>query len=154
MKKILVRTLHLYSDGSYEEVLPSTTPTTGSSLEDKISQIEASITLDEIFNSVATSRRIQFNIAVYIMAREFYKRGQRANAIDIAIKLVAAHQKVTHQTVVDKAYRQLSLSSSEYRRLVDEAINHNSKELQKILLENVGRATVNGDVELIHKYLD
>lgn len=141
MKKYLVKTINYYSDGTYEEI----------SLE-KSSNDELIKKMEEIFSEPSSSRRIKINVAIYIAAK-YFSDMKDDDAISHALTYVAENQQVTRATVADKSFRQLEMTASEYKLLLNDALQGKSNKLKERLKKYSGTRTHKYDIELIEKYI-
>lgn len=142
--KRLVKTIFYYDDNTFEEVI------NGNDLNDPNNLTKEDI-LEEIFSDIKSGKRIQINVALYRLLKEYYKGDD--TKINDAMNDIARYQNITRSSVVDKVLRQLNLTSVEYRGIVTKALNNDSEELKGKLLNNLGAYTQDGDKELIEKYI-
>lgn len=149
MGKKLIKTIFFYSDGSFKEEKADNTDT--SNFYDESGEAFNDL-LDVIFGEIDASRRIQFNTAVFVITRAIFYEHPR-EAINIAINLAAEHQDVTNQTVTDKLYRQLDLTSTEYKTLVYDAIKNKSPKFKELLIKYAGKNSVDADVSMVEHYI-
>lgn len=145
LKKELLKTIKFYSDGSYEEILES---------QEEAEENELNKKLDDIFSNPVASRRIKFNVGAYIVAKNFADKNNN-DAINNSLSFLAKYQGVTRQTVVDKTFRQLNITSTKYKIIMAEAIykDRNTEQLKKLLLDYVGTRTEVADKSLIEKFI-
>ena len=141
----LIKTILFYNDGTYEEVLPEET-------EQVQSWFNIDVELHSIFSNQTTSRRIQYNVAVCVLCKQFYNEGC-SDYIKKSFNYLKDFTHVTYQTVTDKTFRQLNLSSAIYSNLIINYVEHNNGEIKTKLLEKIGTHTADADRRLIEQYL-
>lgn len=144
MKKI-VKIIKFFNDGTYEEVLQAET-------EQVQSWWNIDVELNLIFSSQTTSRRIQYNVAVCILCKKFYSEGY-SDYIKKSFNYLKNFTHVTYQTVTDKTFRQLELSSATYADMIINYVEHNNEEIKTKLLEKIGTHTEEADRKLIEQYI-
>ena len=141
----LIKTILFYNDGTYEEVLPEET-------EQVQSWYNIDVELHSIFSNQMTSRRIQYNVAVCVLCKQFYNEGC-SDYIKKSFNYLKDFTHVTYQTVTDKTFRQLELSSAQYNELIINYVEHNNENMKTKLLEYVGTHKADADRKLIEQYL-
>ena len=141
----LIKTVFFYNDGTYEEVLQE-------EREEVQSWYNIDVELDSIFSSQTTSRRIQYNVAVCVLCKKFYSEGC-SDYIKKSFNYLKDFTRVTYQTVTDKTFRQLELSSAQYNDLIINYVEHNREEIKTKLLEKIGTHKAEADRRLIEQYL-
>ena len=140
----LIKTIFFYNDGTYEEVVPEETV----QMESQSIDVE----LNLIFSSQITSSRIKYNVAVCMLCKKFYQEGY-SDYIKKSFNYLKDFNQVTYQTVTDKTFRQLELSSAQYSDLIINYLEHNDAEIKTRLLGKIGTYKAEADRKLIEQYL-
>lgn len=140
----VIKIIKFFNDGTYEEVVPEEIV--------QVNNQEMDVELNLIFNSQTTSRRIQYNVAVCVLCKQFYNEGC-SDYIKKSFNYLKDFTHVTYQTVTDKTFRQLELSSATYSNCIINYVEHNNEEIKIKLLEKIGTHTADADRRLIEQYL-
>lgn len=144
MKK-LIKQISLFSDGTFEEKI----------FEENENTPEISVheLLDEVFRTPAVSVRIKVNIAIFILSKTFYTFSPNDYFIK-AVEMVANYQNVSRATVYDKIYRQLNITASGYKKLLQNAIeNDKITDFKNFLKQFSGTRTFEDDNNLIDRII-
>lgn len=141
--KILIKKIYFYNDGTYTEE--------NFDFKD-IDTNENSKKITEILKTPSISRRIAYNLSIYLKSKELYKSDE-INFLNDAVNIIARDINVSNSTILDKLYRQLNLKSYEYKKNLIKALNGNTYEFKKLLLKNVGRNSKEEDERIINEII-
>lgn len=109
--------------------------------------------IKEILDSPFISRRIAYNLAVYLKCKELFTNYNKYDPINEAFKIISKKANVSIQSIQDKAYRQIELDSQSYKRYIIEALNGDTTKIRNTLLGKVGRNTSDYDEKVINEVI-
>lgn len=119
--------------------------------EQKLNEYDKKI--EEILTSPLISKRIGYNLCVYLKALDLMINYNKCDQINEAFNIIAKKAGVTIQSVVDKCYRQLGISSGIYKKYMLEALKGDISSISEILLSNLGRNTADYDEKIIKEVI-
>lgn len=141
----LIKKIYLYDDNTFEEFIINNNHSNEITLKRKED------ILDEVFSDIKSGKRIQINVAIYRLLKEYYNSDD--TRLNDAVNNIAKYLKITRNAVIDKPLRQLGLTSIQYRTIIKDALNNDLNSFKVKLLNNLGAYTEEGDRALVEKYI-